>query len=403
MATKALREKTKYKNIYFNTKTKKYDIKFNYKEYDPLTRKNTYHAKWKYNVMTLSEAKIELAKMQSGDMPADDKDITIQGIYEAWEREAVANNYSQATIRNTKQQLNMITQFLPRETKLKNITEETYNYLIASCRQKGYSEETLHNINACFRKLLKLAYQRDYIKANPLEKIRNKTFKVRVPVDEFSPRLITKGEFTLIDRYFAENSFYRLKVDRYKKYRLLFNFLYYSGTRIGEALAVTMKDFEVVGYKENLITADLDEALTEVFQVTINKVLLSTDNRTIRYDTKNHKNRVIPLPRMFMELFLDYLNHLADAGIDFNGDSRLFDFTQGNALTMLKTAIRKTGIRDHAIHDFRHTFISNIMSLGLSMAEVEQFSGDTQRTIFTRYSHATEGSKLNLIKAQNKF
>lgn len=130
MATKALREKTKYKNIYFNTKTKKYDIKFNYKEYDPLTRKNTYHAKWKYNVMTLSEAKIELAKMQSGDMPADDKDITIQGIYEAWEREAVANNYSQATIRNTKQQLNMITQFLPRETKLKNITEETYNYLI---------------------------------------------------------------------------------------------------------------------------------------------------------------------------------------------------------------------------------------------------------------------------------
>ena len=104
-----------------------------------------------------------------------------------------------------------------------------------------------------------------------------------------------------------------------------------------------------------------------------------------------------------MNLFLDYIKHLAEAGKMPDNNDRPFDFTQGNALTMLKTAIQKTGIRDHAVHDFRHTFISKIMALGLSMAEVEQFSGDTQRTIFARYSHVTEGSKLSLINAQNRF
>ena len=102
-------------------------------------------------------------------------------------------------------------------------------------------------------------------------------------------------------------------------------------------------------------------------------------------------------------MYLEYINYLYSCNVKVNNTDRLFDFTQGNALNMLKKAIKETGIRDHAVHDFRHTFISNIMSLGLSMAEVEQFSGDTQRTIFSRYSHPLQDSKLNLIEAQNKF
>lgn len=398
-----IREKTKYKNIYFNNQTRKYDIKYNYKEYNPLTQKNNYKSKWKYNLLTLTEAKKELAKLQSGEIIEEPKEITLKGIYEVWEREAISNNYSIVTIRNTQQQLKMIYQFLPPETKLKNITEETYNFLIASCRNKNYSEETLHNINACFRKLIKLAYRREYIKNNPLDRIKNKTFKVKVPIDEFSSKLITKDEFNLIDKYFLENSFIRLGIDRYKKYRLLYNFLYYSGCRIGEALAVTIKDFEVVGYKKNLLVSELDNVTSQIFQVKINKVILSTDNKMVRYETKNYKNRVIPLPNSFFEMYLEYINYLYSCNVKVNNTDRLFDFTQGNALNMLKKAIKETGIRDHAVHDFRHTFISNIMSLGLSMAEVEQFSGDTQRTIFSRYSHPLQDSKLNLIEAQNKF
>ena len=71
------RTKTKYANIYFNEDTKKYDVKYNFKEYNPVSQKNVYRAKWKYNLMTLAEARQELAKMQTGDMPADNKEITL--------------------------------------------------------------------------------------------------------------------------------------------------------------------------------------------------------------------------------------------------------------------------------------------------------------------------------------
>lgn len=40
MAEKVRRTKTKYKNIYYNESTKRYDVKYNFKEYDPITQKN---------------------------------------------------------------------------------------------------------------------------------------------------------------------------------------------------------------------------------------------------------------------------------------------------------------------------------------------------------------------------
>ena len=42
MADKVVREKTKIPSIYFNKSTGKYDVKYNYKEYDPI--KGTYFA-----------------------------------------------------------------------------------------------------------------------------------------------------------------------------------------------------------------------------------------------------------------------------------------------------------------------------------------------------------------------
>ena len=47
MAEKVRRTKTKYKNIYYNESTKRYDVKYNFKEYDPIAQKNRYKAKWK--------------------------------------------------------------------------------------------------------------------------------------------------------------------------------------------------------------------------------------------------------------------------------------------------------------------------------------------------------------------
>ena len=416
MAQKVIREKTKIPSIYFNKSTGRYDVKYNYKEYDPIQGKNVYKAKWKYTLRTLAEAKDALARLQTGAEKTPDKDITLEGIYQVWLREAEADGYSVVTVRNTEQQLRMIYQFLPPETKLKNITSDVYTDLIAKARAKQYAEETLHNINACFRKLMKLAWKKEYIRENPLDRVANKRFQVKKKHDEFSPHLITKAEFKEIDEYFANNSFMRLGVDRYKGYRLMVNFLYYSGLRIGELLALTFADVDpVLYYKGKKIDEgdwfeydmyhEPDPDSFDGFQLIVNKVLLSNGDVSryedrIRGQTKNKKNRVVPLSKPATDLYLAYLQECRARGGGHAGD-RVFPWTASNSLTMVRTACKKTGIRHHSLHDFRHTFISNMLDAGLSLAQVELFSGDDQTTILQRYSHANNDSKKALVDAMN--
>ena len=416
MAQKVKREKTKIPSIYFNKATGLYDVKYNYTEYDPLQKKNVYKSKWKYNLRTMSEAKETLARLQTGAEKTADKDITLAGIYQVWLKEAEANGYSVVTVRNTEQQLRMIYQFIPQETKLKNITGDVYTDLIAKARAKKYSEETLHNINACFRKLMKLAWKKEYIRENPLDKVANKRFQVKMKHDEFSPHLITKAEFKAIDEYFANNSFVRLGVDRYKGYRLMVNFLYYSGLRIGELLALTFYDVEPVLYYHGKKVAEEDWFEYDTYmepdpdsfdghQLIVNKVLLSNGDISryengIRGMTKNKKNRVVPLAKPAEDLYIAYLQECRTRNYGEFGD-RVFPWTEGNALQMVRKACEKTGIKHHSLHDFRHTFISNMLDAGLSLAQVEMFSGDDQTTILNRYSHANHDSKKALIDAMN--
>jgi len=405
MGDKVKRTTTKYKSIYFNENTKKYDIKYNFKEYDPLTQKNKYRAKWIYNLQTLSEAKTELAKLQSGQAVVEDKDITLAGIYNVWKLEAKANGFSVITERNTEQQMNMIYQFIPADTKLKNITGDIYTYLISKCRDKKYSEETLHNINACFRKMMNLAWTKEYISENPLKKVQNKKFKVKKPLEESSPHLITKTEFKALDDYFNNNSFVRLGYDRYIGYRLMINFLYCTGMRIGELLALQFKDIEPVVYKngskvEEIIVDEYDPKGFAGFQVQVNKVYLGNGAidrypKRIRNETKNKKNRIIPLSTSTSLLYADYQVDCYQRG--GKATDRVFPWTQGNALYMVTKACKRVEIKHHNLHDFRHTFISNLLDSGLSLAQVELFSGDEQGTILRRYSHANSQSKIDLV------
>ncbi len=375
MADKVVREKTKIPSIYFNKSTGKYDVKYNYKEYDPLKGKNVYKAKWKYNLRTMAEAKEALAKLQTGAEKVVDRDITLEGIYQVWMREAEADGCSINTFRNTAQQVRAISKFIPLDTKLKNITADTYTDLIVNMRKHQYSEESLHSLNACFRKLIKLAWVKGYIQENPLAKVQNKRFQVNKKVDEFSPKLITKSEFEAIDAYFANNSFVRLGTDRNKRYRLMVNFLFYSGLRLGELLALRYADVDpVMYYKGKKIEPeewlkydeyfDPDPNSFDGYQLIVNKVYLANGNvesyeDRIRDGTKNKKNRVVPLPNRVGDMYHQFLiEHRVNGGKDTD---RVFPFTESNAQQMVSKACERAGIRHHTPHHFRHTYISNLL------------------------------------------
>lgn len=393
------RKKTKDRNIYFNETTKKYDVKYNYKVYNPLTQKNDYKSKWIYNLSSLAEAKIELAKLQTGGNKAEDKDITLQGIYEVWKINATAQNYSPTTLRNTEQQFKMLTQFISADTKIKDITEDTYMLCVSKCREHGYSDETLHSVNATFRKLINLAYKKRFVTENILHRAEPIKTKKK---DTY--RLITNDEWEKLDGYFLKTKFYRLGYDRYKRFRFMFNLLYYTGMRIGECLALTWGDFEEYNYypESEQETAPFRFAGTKAtehehlrgMRVHVTKSYLS--DLKITKDPKNVKTRKIPLPPCVERLY--YKNR----PIEYDKDARIFDYSYGNCLTLITKACKEVGIQHCSCHDFRHTYISNLMRLCVPLPVIEKVSGDTQETILKRYSHMWEDDERLVLIAIEK-
>ncbi len=399
MADKVKRIKTKYKNIYLNQKTGKYDVKYNYKTYNSLKQKNEYKSKWIYSLASLSEAKAELAKLQAGQMKAEDKDITLQGILELWKVKAQGQNFSPLTVKNTEQYMNMIYQFLPAGTRLKDITEDGYYKLLADCRSHGYSEETLHSINATFRKMINHAYKKKLIEENILVYADN--IKTRQKEDY---RVINKEEFDRIDDYFKNNGYWRLGINNYPKYRLLVNILYYCGLRIGEALALTYDDFEVFDYgrragERNPWTARSGESAEDFYQqgmrIRVTKAYV-TEMRLTK-DPKNLKRRTVPLASAPECLYMEIREeHLLSGG---SMEDKIFTWGHSACNMAIGNACRKLNLPEYNCHEFRHTYISNLIKRGVPLPVIEKVSGDTQQTILSRYSHMFEQDEILVLMA----
>lgn len=399
MAEKVKRTKTKYTGVYFNENTKKYDVKYNYKVYNPLKQKNDYKAKWVYNLNTVTEARAELAKLQTGGVKEQDKDITLKGAYELWLIKAKATPLSPVTIGNTKTYMSMIYQFLPADTKLKDITEEVYYKFCADIREHQYAEETLYSLNSTFRKMINLAYKKKLIKENILNYADNMRTKQKQDY-----KIIPKEEFDEIDKYFKEHEFWRLGVNHYPKYRLLFNILYYTGIRIGECIALTYNDFENFDYYRKgedkpIRIAPSSESIKgrhlQGMRIKITKAYVSDIKLT--KDPKNFKKRSVPLSpapeRLFMRIKEE---HLMKGG---SLEDRIFNWSHGSCNNAIKQACEKLGFEPYSCHDFRHTFISNLIKAGVPLPVIEKVSGDTQATILKRYSHMFESDEVMILSA----
>lgn len=400
MATQK-RKKTKHPGVYFNETTKKYDIKYNYKTYNPLTQKHDYKQKWKYNFLTFTEAKSELITLQKGGLAPEEKDITLSGAFELWKLKATTQGFSPVTISNTEDHMKMIYQFLDKDTRIKDISEQVYLKFCADIKAHKYSDETLHSVNATFRKLINLCYKKKLIRENVLDYADNLRTKTK---EEY--RLIEHDEFLQLQAYFRDGKFVRLGVNNYPIYRFLVYLLYTTGMRIGEALALQYDDFEEFSYyrkddpekpKVRLVPSS-DDAKGKHLQgmrVKVTKAYVSEIKLT--KDPKNYKKRTIPLPDYTERLFIEQrAKHLQEGG---TLQDKIFNFGHGAATSMIKNACTKINIPIATCHDFRHTYISNLIKNGVPLPVIEKVSGDTQQTILKRYSHMFEQDEVMVLDA----
>lgn len=383
------RNRTEERNIYYNSATKKYDIKYNYKIYNSVKQKNEYKAKWKYGLASIAEAKAELDIMKRGGYKSESERITLQGAYELWKNRAKTQNYSKATIINTEYYIKMLNTFIPLDTPINEITEKIYEDVFVKCRLK-YEDETIKTLNATFRKLINLAYKKKLVEENPLARADNvkagKTKKIRI---------IPNEEWEKINDYFDDNKNVRFK--------FMLNILYYTGIRIGECMALTWEDFEeicqVSGQKAANISYSSTEEQNKIEGRQVQKMRLNI-NKTILQDgtpkdtTKNKKDRKIPLSQAVIKLYLD--NYRMQ---DVKMTDRIFTDTYNTYISRLAILCKRIGIQHCSCHSFRHTFISNLMRKGVPLPVIEKVSGDTQKTIFDRYSHMFEDDEMLVIRA----
>ena len=403
MAGKTERRKTEYKNIYYNERAKKYDAKYNYKEYDPATGQNKYKSKWHYNCATVDEAKEALARLQAEYKKADDKDITLAGALELWKTRAMLQQFSETTINSTEHHLKTICKYLPASTKLKDITEDVYYRLFVDLK-KEYRDETVRTLNNTFRKLVNLAYKRGAIADNFLYKADNIKTKQK---EEYL--LISPEDFVKIDAYFNNTGSRHKGYNAYPRLRFFYNTLYYTGVRLSEALALTWQDFEDFDYypqnEERPVrlagTKATDDKHLSGMRMHVTKSVGRVKDKSgepIVKEPKNGKHRTIPIPPGLERLYWkEYQRHKYKGGSDTD---RIFRYSHSYALARLKETCKLLEI-DTACncHSFRHTYISNLIKNNVPLPVIEKVSGDTQETIFKRYSHMFEQDEVLVLKA----
>lgn len=115
--------------------------------------------------------------------------------------------------------------------------------------------------------------------------------------------------------------------------------------------------------------------------------------------TKNNKNRFIPLTEDMAKLFQI---------IRDNGSEYVFLGIRGIPLKSVRKpftkALKKTGIKDFKFHDLRHTFASHYVMSGGDLMSLKEILGHSNMKMVERYTHLASSHKHRQINnLKNKF
>lgn len=158
-------------------------------------------------------------------------------------------------------------------------------------------------------------------------------------------------------------------------YYYCFEVLYWTGLRVGELLALTYDDFDFAGKTISV---------SKTFQV-VNGVEIIGPPKTAK------GNRIVRMPDRLCEEMKDYFEMCYDKEA-----ARAFPTTKSTLARVVKRICGKTGLKKIRIHDFRHSHISLLISLGFSAVDIAKRVGHESITITLRYAHMFPSAQDNM-------
>lgn len=168
------------------------------------------------------------------------------------------------------------------------------------------------------------------------------------------------------------------------KYKTFFYFLYVSGCRKGEALALSPSDIDFESRRATISKSITNKTSKGAYQVT---------------STKNEASvRSIQLPEWLIVRIKD---ENPKGTFLFGGDK---PFSTTHIDRVFTAACERSGVKKIRIHDIRHSCASFLISQGVSIVAVSKRLGhrDTQQTLNT-YSHMMPKDEERILSLYENF
>ncbi|HFI0456175.1 TPA: tyrosine-type recombinase/integrase [Streptococcus suis] len=261
-------------------------------------------------------------------------------------------------------------------SKVDNVGKLTYEdiyqfreYLkqkVAQNSNKLLSTNTINKIMILLKKIFDVGLRKGYYATNPVKLLK------KLPIEK------TKMQFWTVEEF---QQFLTLFEPEEYNIKLLFTVLFFTGLRLGEALALTWQDID---FSSNTIH------ITKSIYVNKGISHISTTK------TKAGTRMIIINKKLSQELqhWQQQQKHLLE---QFTSDSLTLQVFQSNPLTITKNAIEKQykkilerddTLKKIRIHDFRHSHASLLINQGEDYLVVKERLGHASiTTTIDTYSH----------------
>ena len=264
-----------------------------------------------------------------------------------------AQSLKDRSIKNKRDTMNA--QLLPyfKDRPMNSITPAEIIQWQNTIIEKGYSDDYLKTIQNQMTALFNHAKNIYNLADNPCDKVKRmgKTSK-------------KKMKFWTIEEYRQ----FMTGIEPGSKYYVLFELLFWTGAREGEALSITPADID---FERNLLH--------------INKTYYRMHGEDVITSPKTEEsNRTISIPEFLKKEIQDYISRL----YELPEDERIFPMVHEAVQHKLKQVVQKTGVKKIRVHDIRHSHAAFLINKGVQPLMIKERFGHTDiRITLNTYGH----------------